>query len=86
MQFVRNSIHQTEQYDPDTSQNRPLLPELRREGPKRGQAEHRIEQTVQDFINIADFGQGEAAAVLVRQEKNGPHDQGHGEHTNPSSF
>ena len=86
MEFVGDPVEEAEQHHPDTSQNRPMLPELWRECPECCQAEHRIQQTVQYFINIADLWQGKAAARLMRQKKNGPHNQGHWDHTEPIYF
>jgi len=79
MQLVGYPVEQTKQYYADTRQNGPFLLELWRQRPERSQTEHRIQQTVQEFVDIFNFRQRKAVARLMRQKKNDPHDQGHGE-------
>lgn len=77
MKLIGDPVEQAKQYYADSRQNGPLLPELWRQRPECRQTEHRIQQTVQEFIDIFNFRQRKAVARLMRQKKNTPHDQGH---------
>jgi|GEM_PF-5349589 len=55
MKLVGYPVEQAEQYYANTRQNGPLLLELWRQRPECSQTEHRIEQTVQEFVDIFNF-------------------------------
>ena len=83
MKLVGGPIHQAEEDHRGSSEEWMPLPPWWGQGKKKGKAQHRIGQAMQELVDIDNIRQGKTTAGLMRQIENAPHDQGHREESIP---